>query len=1159
MFSWFLIAVGAVVALTLAGVFFASRRQSADAYVRPSRVWPIATVALGALWGAWTFAHGAFPAYAPSPPAFVTYGAIYLFLACAAAMVGGTLRTAWLTVLLFLLAGVLSAGGPSLADAGAPQDIVSKALFACLALAFLAITALAMRRARGNWLLPLISLPAAIMYGALLVEVQLPLVELVSLVFAGALWATALKRIFWPPSDATAQSPYSVRRVIRSLAAARLPLAIAAAGAVAALALQTHRESAVRALSPHGAPITAMAFSQDGAWLAVASEDGEIRVWPTRGGRSHRIVNPDGPARQLIFDTVTVEDDGAQIRRQRLLYATAMGYVRGVDAETGAPLLADDAVPVSFGVPMLEAETPADGQALATIVAAADNAGAPVIFRLHESEASAITIAPDGPAFARLTSLTRLADPGVVAASTARGELVIIRAGSALTSVTDIPASNNIALYSLTQNIVGFVGDEVRVESRNSDAEVTWRTLEQIGTCPGDFLARFAPPRSRDGFVSFAQVVTSAGRICTAFDQGERVGYESRALAEAPTAAAFTRDGAMILGFADGSVRLADTSGAFGGRLGGHGDRVTVITLSPDGRHAATAAADGSVQFIDLAPSAAPVYAIPNAMAETADREGRRQWAAMLDRIAPRGRTAAERAGLDLLRDAGLPGPYTDDGAGCEFGASPSETQRAAVQSALAQFGASLQGQTDPAKIAASNLGAGCAAFALGGDDNVAAALQSFQVAAAIIPNGPGDVREYAQRLFANAASKASPEVFLASLRARDGSRLTDAQLTAVAAQLQLDANILRAIIRVESAGPGFSDGRPLLSFEPFLFSQATNGRFDSTHPNLSQPSNRAYLGGSQATRWARLSQAFSLDREAALRAASWGVFQFRGRDFADAGYPDVYTFSHAMSVSEANQLQAFVTYLTRKNLVAALRRQDWYTFAREYESDARAAPYAIALARAYSALPRTGAASDGYLDSLVAQSRERLTRADFEAAAGQLGCEPEALQAVAEVQSHVLGGFAADGRPVILFEPHIFSRRTNHIYDVTHPNISYRTWDASKYPRTQAERWAQLREAYELDPENAVASASYGMFQTMGFNHAAAGYSTPREFVSVLARSERDQLTAFVAFIRANNLADELVRKDWEGLTLGLDGSGQVERMGRLYREAYQRLQSTP
>jgi hypothetical protein len=271
-----------------------------------------------------------------------------------------------------------------------------------------------------------------------------------------------------------------------------------------------------------------------------------------------------------------------------------------------------------------------------------------------------------------------------------------------------------------------------------------------------------------------------------------------------------------------------------------------------------------------------------------------------------------------------------------------------------------------------------------------------------------------------------------------------------------------------------------------------------------------------------------------------------------------VFAFVLDVSSTEARQLAAFKNYIISQGLADELQRRDWDTFARAYEGEEGAGQYSGALAAAYASLAPPNAGGDGYLNSLVAQNAAPLTRNDYAAVAQMLGCEVEAVQAVVQVESGRLGAFAADGKPVILYEPHIFSRRTNRRFDASHPSVSYPSWDASKYPRTQEGRWAQLRDAYALSPEDAVASASYGLFQIMGFNHQACGFNTAKEFVADMSKNQARHLAAFAAFVRSNNLDDELVRKDWEGFARGYNGSGQVERYGRLMREAYEAIKAS-
>jgi hypothetical protein len=193
----------------------------------------------------------------------------------------------------------------------------------------------------------------------------------------------------------------------------------------------------------------------------------------------------------------------------------------------------------------------------------------------------------------------------------------------------------------------------------------------------------------------------------------------------------------------------------------------------------------------------------------------------------------------------------------------------------------------------------------------------------------------------------------------------------------------------------------------------------------------------------------------------------------------------------------------------------------------------------------------------LRVQNAGPLARADFEAIAARMGCEWEAVAAVAQVESGPLGGFAPDGRPVILYERHKFSRKTNRTYDVDHPDISNPS--AGGYPRTQAERWDQLTRAYALAPEAALESASYGRFQILGENYATLGLGV-RDYVAKMARSERDQLECFEAYVRANGLVDELQRKDWAGFARRYNGPNYAENQyDTKMAEAFQRLKANP
>jgi hypothetical protein len=159
-------------------------------------------------------------------------------------------------------------------------------------------------------------------------------------------------------------------------------------------------------------------------------------------------------------------------------------------------------------------------------------------------------------------------------------------------------------------------------------------------------------------------------------------------------------------------------------------------------------------------------------------------------------------------------------------------------------------------------------------------------------------------------------------------------------------------------------------------------------------------------------------------------------------------------------------------------------------------------------------------------------TQGAIEAAAARIGCDIAAVNAVIDVESK--GGFLADTRPKILFERHLFHRLTGGAFDAAHPDISSSTPGGYK---GGAAEYARLDAAIALDREAALKSASWGAFQILGRNHDAAGFANVEDFCAAMCRSEDDQLGAFVGFVTANHLDDELRRQDWAGFARGYNG----------------------
>lgn len=178
---------------------------------------------------------------------------------------------------------------------------------------------------------------------------------------------------------------------------------------------------------------------------------------------------------------------------------------------------------------------------------------------------------------------------------------------------------------------------------------------------------------------------------------------------------------------------------------------------------------------------------------------------------------------------------------------------------------------------------------------------------------------------------------------------LTDKDYRTAAEALGVDVATIKAVAEVESAGDGFlSNGQPKILFEGHWYHKLTGGKYTNPeNANISYPSwKRDYYRENQH---ARLAKAVRLDREAALKSASWGKFQIMGFNFAKAGFPNLQSFINAMYRSEGAQLMAFVNFVKNTGLAAPLRKKDWAGFARGYNGPGYAKNrYDVKLANAY-------------------------------------------------------------------------------------------------------------------------------------------------------------------------------------------------------------------
>jgi hypothetical protein len=188
----------------------------------------------------------------------------------------------------------------------------------------------------------------------------------------------------------------------------------------------------------------------------------------------------------------------------------------------------------------------------------------------------------------------------------------------------------------------------------------------------------------------------------------------------------------------------------------------------------------------------------------------------------------------------------------------------------------------------------------------------------------------------------------------------------------------------------------------------------------------------------------------------------------------------------------------------------------------------------------KQGGISDERLSSMQSKF---LREKDLEDLAHQLGVETAAIKAVNEVESSGRG-FLTDGRPKILFEGHIFwrqlkKRNINPIDFVSgNEDILYPKW-TKKFYKGGAGEYARLEKAKKINEDAALESASWGIFQIMGFHYKKLGFSSVKAFVKAQHKSERNHLMAFGRFIESEGLTKYLKNKDWAKFAFRYNGAG--------------------
>jgi len=181
--------------------------------------------------------------------------------------------------------------------------------------------------------------------------------------------------------------------------------------------------------------------------------------------------------------------------------------------------------------------------------------------------------------------------------------------------------------------------------------------------------------------------------------------------------------------------------------------------------------------------------------------------------------------------------------------------------------------------------------------------------------------------------------------------------------------------------------------------------------------------------------------------------------------------------------------------------------------------------------------------DEIKNTESKLLSEKDLQNLADELGIELAAVKAVNEVESSGRG-FLTSGKPKILFEGHIFWNRLK-VHGLNPPDFTtgnedvlYPKWTKEFYKGGEKE-YDRLNRAKAIHESAALESASWGIFQIMGYHYKITGYNSVQEYVDAMYKSEGNHLKAFGKFIQSQGLAKHLKNKDWAKFAKGYNGAG--------------------
>ena len=130
-------------------------------------------------------------------------------------------------------------------------------------------------------------------------------------------------------------------------------------------------------------------------------------------------------------------------------------------------------------------------------------------------------------------------------------------------------------------------------------------------------------------------------------------------------------------------------------------------------------------------------------------------------------------------------------------------------------------------------------------------------------------------------------------------------------------------------------------------------------------------------------------------------------------------------------------------------------------------------------------------------------------------------------------------GLVIVRFEPKVFLRRSGRLVTSDHSS--------------QLAEWQAIEEAYALDENAALESASYGLPQLMGFNFGVTSHPDARSLLLAFQRSAREQVAGFFGFVAANNLVGAARERRFVDFARRYNGRGKEQLYGAKMKKYFQ------